>query len=398
MSFAAAAVALAWAPLPIEPGLEGWVQRGGAAVYRAENGEIIGETRPNTPNSFLCTEREYADFELELEFKVDRELNSGIQFRSHSAPGVMDGRVWGPQAEIDPSDRAFTGGIYDEGIGGWIQDLSGKEAARAAFRQGEWNRYRIRAVGDRLQTWVNGVPCADARHQRSRSGFIALQVHSVGDRQDPLEVRWRSIRIREIGGPSVPPSNAVKLMEGPQALSLWTKRGSEGGPAGWQWVDGAFQVVPGQGDIMTRQTWGDMEAYIEFMTDDNGREGQANGNSGFYLQGRYEIQILNSAPRGPADNECGGIYKVAAPAFAMARRAGEWQSYHVIYRAPRWANGRKVQDPTITCWHNGVLIHSRQAISGGTVAGNSEGEGDGPILLQDHGNVIRFRNAWVRPL
>lgn len=398
MSLALAVLAASWSPLTLDDSLDGWVKRGGDAVYRVENGEIIGQTRPNTPNTFLCTEREYADFELELEFKVDPALNSGIQFRSHSAPGVMNGRVWGYQAEIDPSDRAYTGGIYDEGIGAWIQDLSEKPDARAAFKQGDWNTYRIRAVGDRLQTWVNGVPAADATHQRSRSGFIALQVHSVGNRQDPLEVRWRNIRIRELGVASAMPANATPLMDGPEALAKWTRRGSNGGPAGWVWSDGAFQVVPGQGDIMTRQRWRDQEVYLEFMVDDNGASGQGNGNSGLYLQGRYEIQILNSAPRGPKDDECGGIYKVAPPAFAMAKPAGEWQSYHVVFRAPRWANGKKVQDATITAWHNGVLIHSRQRVPDGTTAGVAEGREDGPILLQDHGNTIRFRRAWVREL
>jgi hypothetical protein len=398
MSLALAVLAASWSPLTLDDSLDGWVKRGGDAVYRVENGEIIGQTRPNTPNTFLCTEREYADFELELEFKVDPALNSGIQFRSHSAPGVMNGRVWGYQAEIDPSDRAYTGGIYDEGIGSWIQDLSEKPDARAAFKKGDWNTYRIRAVGDRLQTWVNGVPAADATHQRSRSGFIALQVHGVGDRQDPLEVRWRNIRIREIGVASAMPANATPLMEGPEALAKWTRRGSNGGPAGWIWSDDAFQVVPGQGDIMTRQTWRDQEVYLEFMVDDNGASGQGNGNSGLYLQGRYEIQILNSAPRAPKDDECGGIYKVAAPAFAMAKPAGQWQSYHVIFRAPRWANGQKVQDAVITAWHNGVLIHSRQRVPDGTTAGVSEGLENGPILLQDHGNTIRFRRAWVREL
>ncbi len=194
-----------WTSLFDGKSLDGWVQRGGEAKYRVEDGAIVGTTVPNTPNSFLCTAKDYGDFVLELEFKVDHEMNSGIQFRSQSLPDYKDGQVHGYQCEIDPSDRGWTAGIYDEGRRGWLNDLRKNRAARYAFRQLEWNQVRIEAVGDRLRTWINGVPAADLRDGMTPSGFIALQVHGVGDRDKPMEVRWRNIRLRENPEPSPEP-------------------------------------------------------------------------------------------------------------------------------------------------------------------------------------------------
>ena len=191
--------------------LTGWVQRGGKAKYRVEDGAIVGTSVPNTPNSFLCTEKEYGDFVLELEFKVDPELNSGVQVRSHVAPegetvesagvkikGTPGGRVFGYQVEIDPAPRSFTGGVYDEGRRGWLQDLSKNEAARKAFKPKEWNSLKIECKGTAIKTWVNGVPAADLTDDADPKGFIALQVHGIGKKTDTLEVRWRNIRLKEL--------------------------------------------------------------------------------------------------------------------------------------------------------------------------------------------------------
>jgi hypothetical protein len=190
--------------------LTGWIQRGGKAQYRIENGEIVGSSVPKTANSFLCTARSYTNFILELEFKVATNLNSGIQVRSEcfdqarevQAGGktfkIPAGRVHGYQVEIDPSDRAWTGGIYDEGRRGWLNDLKGNEAARKAFRQGQWNAVRVEARGASLKTWLNGVPAADLKDDLTPAGFIALQVHGVGERTDPLVVRWRNLRLQEL--------------------------------------------------------------------------------------------------------------------------------------------------------------------------------------------------------
>ncbi|NNE91260.1 MAG: DUF1080 domain-containing protein [Verrucomicrobiales bacterium] len=186
-----------WTPLFNGKDLTGWTQKGGEAKYVVENGEIVGTTVPKTPNSFLCTEKNYGDFILELEFKVHPELNSGVQIRSNSLPDYKDGRVHGYQVEIDPSRRGWSGGIYDEGRRGWLNDLRERLKARYAFKQNDWNHYRIEAVGDRIRTWINGEPAADLKDDMTASGFIALQVHGVGNREDPITVRWRNIRIRE---------------------------------------------------------------------------------------------------------------------------------------------------------------------------------------------------------
>jgi hypothetical protein len=177
--------------------LEGWTQRGGKAKYAVEEGAVVGTTVLKTPNSFLCTDKNYANFELRLEFKVDPSMNSGVQIRSNSLPDYNKGQVHGYQVEIDPSARAWTGGIYDEGRRGWLNNLKDNKAAQQAFKQNEWNAFRVVADGDSIKTWVNGVPAADLKDDKTATGFIALQVHSTQSK-DPLEVRWRNIRIKEL--------------------------------------------------------------------------------------------------------------------------------------------------------------------------------------------------------
>jgi len=200
----------AWKTLFDGQSLAGWKQRGGAAKYRVEEGAIVGQSVPNTSNSFLCTDRDYGDFILELEFKVDPTLNSGVQIRSEcfdearkvthegKEKVIPAGRVHGYQVEIDPSDRAWTAGIYDEGRRGWLNDLKDNEAARKAFKPGEWNHLKVECRGESIKTWLNGVPAADLKDALTPQGFIALQVHGVGPRKEGLEVRWRNIRLQEL--------------------------------------------------------------------------------------------------------------------------------------------------------------------------------------------------------
>jgi len=199
-----------WKPLFNGKNTEGWLQKGGVAKYRVEDGVLIGNSQPNTPNSFLCTSREYTNFILELEFKVAQGLNSGVQIRSHAYPTntevawkgksykVRANTVHGYQVEIDTTARAWTGGIYEEGRRGWLNNLTSNQPARQAFKQNEWNKFRIEAVGDSIKTSLNGVPAADLRDSLTPSGFIALQVHGVGKRTNDLEVRFRNVRIKEL--------------------------------------------------------------------------------------------------------------------------------------------------------------------------------------------------------
>lgn len=190
---------------------EGWKQHSGTAEYRIEGDEIVGKTVSGTGNSFLCTEMSYGDFVLEFEFKVADGMNSGVQFRSEIAEKELErevagklkkfsaDRVFGYQYEIDPSSRSYTGGVYDEARRGWLFDLKENEPARAAFLHKQWNKARIECRGDHIQTWINDVKAADLNDSMTPLGIIALQVHGIAkDKQPGDEIRWRSIRIKQL--------------------------------------------------------------------------------------------------------------------------------------------------------------------------------------------------------
>ena len=189
-----------WVDL-LAQGHDAFVKKGGVAEYEFKDGVLIGKTRPKTQNTFLCTKKRYRDFEMTYEFLVDPRLNSGVQFRSNIKI-LEDGkeRVWGYQCEIDPSDRAYSAGIYEEAGRGWLADLKNNEAARKAFEQGQWNRVRILAIRDRIQTWINGVQAVDLLDERTDEGFFGFQVHQVPF-ADEVHVQWRHARVREIREP-----------------------------------------------------------------------------------------------------------------------------------------------------------------------------------------------------
>jgi hypothetical protein len=179
--------------------LDGWVQRNGTATYRVEGDAIVGKTSEGSPNSFLCTVKDYGDFELKFEVKVDDELNSGVQIRSQSKKEVNNGRVHGPQVEIATNGTA--GYIYGEALNtGWLTKDMNDAKAKAAFKKGEWNQFLVRAQGKSIKTLVNGVPVADLAEDKTgmMSGFIGLQVHGIKKGTGPYEVRWRNIYIKEL--------------------------------------------------------------------------------------------------------------------------------------------------------------------------------------------------------
>jgi hypothetical protein len=188
-----------WVSLFNGENLDGWVQRNGTATYRVEDGAILGKTTEGSPNSFLCTKRDYSDFELKFEVKVDDQLNSGVQIRSQSKPEFNNGRVHGPQVEIAINGTA--GYVYGEALKtGWLSEDRSDPKAAAAFKKGEWNKYRVLAVGKSIKTWVNDVPVADLVDEKSgmSCGFIGLQVHGIGRGTGPYEVRWRNICIKDL--------------------------------------------------------------------------------------------------------------------------------------------------------------------------------------------------------
>ena len=167
-----------WTPLFNGRTLDGWSSCNGTAPS-VENGEVVGRTVVNSPNSFLCSKEKYGDFILEYEVWVETNFNSGMQIRSIADPAVKNGRVHGLQIEVDPSDRAWSGGIYDEARRGWLYTLEGQEAAKKAFKMRAWNSSASRRSA-LIRTWVNGVPGANILDDLTPNGVLALQVHSIG--------------------------------------------------------------------------------------------------------------------------------------------------------------------------------------------------------------------------
>jgi len=190
-----------WIKLFNGTNLDGWVQRNGTATYRVEDGMVVGKTSEGSPNSFMCTEKNYGDFELKFQVKVADQLNSGVQIRSQSTADFNKGRVHGPQVEIATNGTA--GFIYGEGLKtGWISSDADRADPKkqAAFKKGEWNQYHVKAVGKSIKTWVNGVPVADLIDDKTgfSTGFIGLQVHGIAKGTGPYEVRWKDISLKDL--------------------------------------------------------------------------------------------------------------------------------------------------------------------------------------------------------
>jgi hypothetical protein len=221
---------------------------------------------------------------------------------------------------------------------------------------------------------------------------------------------WRDRRFQQhlLGGlewalrgpdlPTRPPAGATVLFGG-SSTAGW--RHASGGDAAWKRVaDGAaraLEVAPGSGDLLTRSGFGDGLYHVEFQTPAMPEaSGQARGNSGVYLAGRYEVQVLDSYGLAPGPGECGSIYGQHVAAVNACRRPGRWQSYDIEFRTPRFdAEGVKREDARLTVWHNGMRIHDDVEVEGPTAGGLPDEAAMGPLLLQDHGNPVRYRNVWV---
>lgn len=184
-----------WRPLFNGKDLKGWKRLNGDATFVVQNGEIVGTTVKSNVNSFLVTEKTYGDFVLELEFKLGT-TNSGLQIRSESRADYQNGRVHGYQVELDPGQRSWTGGIYDEARRGWIYPLTYNPEGEKAYIPGEWNKCKVECIGNSIRVWINGRPISHVIDDVTKQGFIALQVHGVGSDQDVgQEMRWKNIRI-----------------------------------------------------------------------------------------------------------------------------------------------------------------------------------------------------------
>jgi hypothetical protein len=201
--------------------------------------------------------------------------------------------------------------------------------------------------------------------------------------------------------PGAAPADAQVLFGGTD-LSRWQNR--KGEPAAWKVEQGAMVVTPKAGDIFTKQEFGDLQLHVEWAAPSVVvGDGQDRGNSGIFLMGRYEVQVLDSfrSPTYP-DGQAAALYGQFPPLVNASRPPGEWQVYDIVFTAPRFENGAVSAPAYVTVFHNGVLVHNHAALIGSTVhklvAKYEPHPARGPIRLQDHGNPVRFRNIWVREL
>jgi len=417
--------------------LGGWTQKGGKANYSVRDGAIVGSTVHDTPNSFLTTDKMYGDFILELDYRVDSTMNSGIQVRSNSYPWYMDGRVHGYQIEIDPSDRAWSAGIYDEARRGWLVPLTGNPEAQGAFRQNDWNHYRIEAIGDTLKTWINGVAAAFLVDDQTPEGFIALQVHSIGDDQGAgTEILWKNIRIltdslekyaRKSPLEPVVTKNHLTYAEAQDGwLLLWDGsspagwRGArlEGFPEqGWQMEDGVLRVLASGGaesaaggDIVTVDTFGDFEMKVDFRITEGANSGikyyvdtEINKGEGSAIGLEYQILDDLRHPDAKLGNHEGSrtlasLYDlIAADPAKPVNPIGQWNTAHILSReghVEHWLNGVKVLE-----YERGSEAYRKLVAASKYKVWPNFGEAvRGHLLLQDHGDQVDFRNIKIKPL
>jgi hypothetical protein len=220
---------------------------------------------------------------------------------------------------------------------------------------------------------------------------LSLNLHSAEASDEPKVIN-----------PGPPPSDAIVLFDG-KDLSEWKSQKADA-PAKWAIKDGVAEVN-GTGNIMTKREFGDMQLHVEWAAPSVVKgDGQGRGNSGIYIQGRYEIQILDSYENKTYFNgQAASVYKQHAPLVNASRKPGEWQVYDIIYHAPRFTSEGKLEKPaTVTVLHNGVLVQDHTEIKGDTSpAGEPQYHAHPlkqPLVLQDHHNPVRFRNIWIREL
>ncbi|MDO7171657.1 DUF1080 domain-containing protein [Mariniflexile sp. AS56] len=417
--------------------LNGWHQKGGEAAYTVRDGAIVGTTVHDTPNSFLTTDKMYGDFILELDYKVDSTMNSGIQIRSNSLPHYREGRVHGYQVEIDPSGRAWSGGIYDESRRGWLNTLDNNPDAQKAFKQNDWNHYRIEAIGDTLKTWVNGVAAAHLIDEKTASGFICLQVHSIkADKKAGTEIIWKNVKIltddlsKYTQKSTVKPiitKNQLTIEEAKKGWKLlWdgeTTKGWHGAKldkfpeTGWEIEDGVLSVLSSGGaestaggDIVTSELYGDFELTVDFRVNTGGNSGikyyvDTNINKGAGSSIGLEYQILDDAlhPDAKLGNHEGSrtvssLYDlIQADLNKPINPIGEWNTAYIISKdnhVEHWLNGAKVLE------YERKSDNFRKLVSESKYAkwpnfGELE---KGQILLQDHGDLVSFKNVKIRPI
>lgn len=431
--------------------LSGWKQLNGKAKYEVRNGEIVGTTVSNTPNSFLATAKQYGDFVFEVDFKIDSDMNSGIQFRSEVKDAAdtcqvnsdVPARVHGYQMEIDPSALAWSGGIYDEARRGWLYPMEYNPAGRSAFNKTGWNHYKIECIGPGIRTWVNGIPCAHLIDNMTPAGFIALQVHGIGKEQKAgEEIHWKNIRIQtENLKPSLPdqvfivnliPNNLSENEKKMGYKLLWDGKTSQGWrgaykdafPAGvWYIQDGTLNVRGGAGaesanggDIVTVDQYGAFDLQFEFRLTDTANSGvkyfvtESEHNKGSAIGLEYQILDDDKHPDaalGSIGNRTLASLYDLIPAKKIKDDNGNWRDKLPI---GEWNRGRIVVHPDgkIEHWLNGwkVLEYQRgtqyfYALVAKSKYVNWPDFGMAPkghILLQEHGTSVSFRSIKIKEL
>lgn len=354
--------------------LNGWEICNGFATYSVDGTTIVGRTAEGSPNSFLCTKKEYGDFVLEFETKTDPLLNSGVQVRSHRYGSEQDvrifngkeyiqrkmpaGRVHGYQVEVANEKSGTSGGIYDEARRGWLHNIASDPAARTAFKDNQWNRYRIIARGDSIKVFVNDVPCADIVDPLDQAGFIALQVHQFKG-EKPAEVRWRNIRIREEG------RHFWKRISNGTDLEGWKPTGG----GAWAVEGGAIHgrslpEDPRLGYLLSDYECGDCTIRLKFRI--------PKGNSGVFVRtdpgsmAAYEVEV-------DAQKRTGGLWEV---------RGRNWVTGpedNTLVRADDWNDlTASVHGPRIVFHLNGVKTVD--------LPNDTQGRKEGHIALQAHGS------------
>lgn len=419
--------------------LNGWKQVTGTAKYTVENGVIVGTTVANSPNSFLATEKEYGDFILEVDIKLESQRgNSGVQTRSHFNPQSNNGKglVYGRQVELDPTERKWSGGIYDEGRRKWIYPLTLNAKAQNAYKADDFNHFRIECIGNEMKVWLNGEATAYLVDTIDQKGFVALQVHSVNSPEVVGKKVWfKNIRIKTSGLNPMPfPKGVYVVNYVPNTLNTYEKKDGwkllfDGKSAnGWMsfrktafpqrgWVikNGTINVLPSEGkeaanggDIVTKEQFKAFDLSFEYKLTPGANSGVkyfvtlAEKNAGSAIG--LEYQVLDDALHPDAklgregNRTLASLYdliKANKPAAAV-RPIGEWNIGRVVVypdnKVEHYLNGIKVLEYV----RGSKEFRDLVAISKYNVWKNFGEAEQGHILLQDHGNAVSYRSIKIK--